>query len=226
MKRTENQIGIYKIVSPSGKVYIGQSRRLKKRFSNYRCLNNCHEQRILFNSFKKHGVENHVFEVIHPCSIDELNDLEKYYIELYQCTNRKTGLNIRHGGLGKIHSPETIEKIRVANQGKKMSEESKRKMSESKKGKSPWNKGLKGSQVAWNKGVSLNEKQKERLRSLAVGRNISDEHKEIISKTHKGKPKSEEHKAKLKSIFSGRIVSDETRAKMRESRLNYINKNK
>ena len=35
----------------------------------------------------------------------------------------------------------------------KLTEEHKRKLSESHKGKIPWNKGLKGSQVAWNKGL-------------------------------------------------------------------------
>lgn len=34
-----------------------------------------------------------------------------------------------------------------------MTEATKKKISESKKGKTPWNKGLKGAQVAWNKGV-------------------------------------------------------------------------
>jgi group I intron endonuclease len=39
--------------------------------------------------------------------------------------------------------------------GKHHSEESKRKMSEIRKGKSPWNKGKKGLQVSWRKGMKF-----------------------------------------------------------------------
>ena len=38
--------------------------------------------------------------------------------------------------------------------GKHLTDEAKRKISESKKGKIPWNKGKKGLQTAWNKGLS------------------------------------------------------------------------
>ena len=44
------------------------------------------------------------------------------------------------------------EKRRLAGLGKKYSEERIKKVSESLKGKIPWNKGLKNSQIPWNKG--------------------------------------------------------------------------
>ena len=51
------------------------------------------------------------------------------------------------------HLPEeTRKKISEAQKGKKLSEEHRRKLSEAKKGKTPWNKGKKGVQQAWNKG--------------------------------------------------------------------------
>ena len=36
---------IYKLESPSGKIYIGKTFNLKKRFSEYKCLN-CKNQKI------------------------------------------------------------------------------------------------------------------------------------------------------------------------------------
>ena len=53
---------------------------------------------------------------------------------------------------GKKHSEEWVRKISEAQKGRKLSEEHRRKLSEAKKGKTPWNKGKKGAQQAWNKG--------------------------------------------------------------------------
>jgi len=50
-------------------------------------------------------------------------------------------------------SNEEKEKRRIAGLGKKYSAERIKKVSESLKGKKPWNKGLKNSQVPWNKGL-------------------------------------------------------------------------
>ena len=55
-----NKKRIYKITSPSGKVYIGQSRNLIKRLRDYKCRDNSKQIR-LNESFRKHGVENHKF---------------------------------------------------------------------------------------------------------------------------------------------------------------------
>lgn len=164
--------GIYKITSPTGRVYIGQSVNIHKRWADYRCLHNCSEQRRLYNSFKKHGVLSHNFEIIEVCTTDIINDREKYYVELLDCV--KHGLNIKAGGFGKIHNAETIEKLRQKNIGKKMSAKSRAKMSASKKGHTPWNKGKTGifsneaiesnrqkhiGLPSWNKGLTYKTKK-------------------------------------------------------------------
>jgi len=84
-------IGIYKITNPSGKVYIGQSLDIEKRFNQYKYLK-CKGQTILYRSLKKHGVENHLFEKIEECDILELNKKERYYQEVFNCVG-KNGLN-------------------------------------------------------------------------------------------------------------------------------------
>lgn len=66
-------IGIYKIISPSGKIYIGQSIDIDRRIYDYILLR-CKAQTILYNSLKKHGFNNHVFEIIEECDIDKLNE--------------------------------------------------------------------------------------------------------------------------------------------------------
>lgn len=56
-------IGIYKITSPSGKVYIGQSWNIERRFRQYKGLN-CKSQSSLYNSLIKYGYDDHEFKII------------------------------------------------------------------------------------------------------------------------------------------------------------------
>jgi len=116
-------IGIYKITSPSKKTYIGQSNDILYRWHKYQILN-CKQQVHLYRSFLKHGVENHKFEIIEECSSEELNEKEKYYVDLFQTFNSKHGMNLKDGGGSKgKHSKESIDKIRKGNTGKKRTPE-------------------------------------------------------------------------------------------------------
>src|SRR6478609_2417051 len=84
---------IYKITSPSKKVYIGSTVNIKRRWSLYRSLN-CKSQRKLYSSFLKYGVCNHIFEIVTECSIEELLKLETHWGLFYNVLGKKTGLNL------------------------------------------------------------------------------------------------------------------------------------
>ncbi len=126
--------GIYKITSPSKKVYIGQSIDVIKRWRQYR---NGHGKRQtkLNSSLQKYGIERHGFEVICQCDESELNNLEVYYIDLYQSFNSEFGLNLLGGGGSQRHSEETKRKISLAHKGKKRDAETVKKMSQRMLGK-------------------------------------------------------------------------------------------
>ena len=94
-------IGIYKITSPSGKVYIGQSIDVNSRIKRYKYLR-CKGQIKLYNSLKKYGYENHKFDIIEECSNEGLYIREIYWIEQYNSIQK--GLNLRMGGEGKKHN--------------------------------------------------------------------------------------------------------------------------
>ncbi|MES2395808.1 MAG: NUMOD3 domain-containing DNA-binding protein [Bacteroidota bacterium] len=134
-----NICGIYKITSPSGKIYIGQSVNVLLRWNSYKSLH-CHKQRHLHSSLKKYGSDKHKFELVCQCSREELDNLESYYIELYQTFNSEFGLNLQEGGRTHIASEETRRKMSESMKGnknglgKKHSEESKIKMSKARKG--------------------------------------------------------------------------------------------
>jgi group I intron endonuclease len=113
-------IGIYKIISPNNRIYIGQSKNITKRFEAYTNLKNCINQIRLYRSFLKHGINNHVFEIIEICDILNLNEKERYWQEYYNVLS-ENGLNCLY--------TKTDEKPKI------MSEKTKLKMSNSKKGK-------------------------------------------------------------------------------------------
>ncbi len=133
-RKMEKIIGIYKITSPSDRVYIGQSCNIKYRFNQYK-KEQCKKQTKLYNSFKKYGVWKHHFEVITECDIEDLNVLERYYQEEYDVLNK--GLNclyVNTKTLKGVVSDYTKNKLSIASRGKKISEKHKKILSELKKG--------------------------------------------------------------------------------------------
>lgn len=82
---------IYKITNPKNKIYIGSTFDYKKRFNEYKTLN-CKNQSKLYNSLKKYGYDNHKFEIICECNIEDRNNKENYYGILYNSLSRD-GLN-------------------------------------------------------------------------------------------------------------------------------------
>lgn len=79
--------GIYKITSPSNRVYVGQSTNIENRFVQYIGFN-CKQQRRLYSSLKKYGWYYHTFEILTLCKECDLNDLEAHYINFYSAHNR------------------------------------------------------------------------------------------------------------------------------------------
>lgn len=134
--------GIYKITSPTGRIYIGQSSDIKRRFEEYKKLNNCKSQPKLYNSFLKHGVESHYFEIIVTCKIHELNTFERYYQDLHFVTG-KSGLNCVlqcTRVLKKEVSEETKIKLRASRKNQVKTKENLIRMSKSMIGKNSGSK--------------------------------------------------------------------------------------
>jgi group I intron endonuclease len=103
-------VGIYKIKNiVNNKIYVGSTlKSFEFRFKTHVQLlkRNQHENSILQNAWNKYGENNFIFEVVESFDIialEELLNLEKYYILKYDSTNRNCGYNIcavgksRHG---------------------------------------------------------------------------------------------------------------------------------
>lgn len=104
--------GIYKITSPTGRVYVGQSLNIvKNRLNVYKNLK-CKTQTFLYRSLRKYGWDQHTFEIIEECSEEELNCRERYWQDFYDVING--GLNCILTECGddlKRYSEETKQQI-------------------------------------------------------------------------------------------------------------------
>ena len=150
---------LYLHITPSGKKYFGitSQKKVNRRWENGKGYKN---NEYFTNAINKYGWNN----IVHVILADDLTSedaclFEQIFIALYDTTNRSKGYNLTNGGEHFRHSEET-----------------KRKMSESRKGKNNY----------WH------------------GRHHSEETKRKLSEINKGKTHSEETRRKLSEINKGR----------------------
>jgi len=121
MIKREIIIGIYKITSLSGGIYIGYSKGIYERWGDYKCLD-CKKQTYLYNLLLKHGAENHTFEIVHIIEkgeltkqeiTKELKRLEKHYIGLFNSFvgDNEHGMNLTRGGEGGEFSEISVKRL-------------------------------------------------------------------------------------------------------------------
>jgi group I intron endonuclease len=106
----------------NGKIYIGKANNLRRRIQSHLCR--CRKMQIIDNAIKKYGAEN--FTLLVLAEFEQVNNLELLaletaFIEYFNSTNPKVGYNIC------LFSNDTT--------GVKVSEETKRKMSDKRKGR-------------------------------------------------------------------------------------------
>jgi group I intron endonuclease len=213
-------IGIYKIINPKGKVYIGQTIDYDRRLRHYRLLK-CKQQPKLYASFVEYGYSSHKISLIKECEVEKLTKWERHFQEMY----KSVGVN----GLNCI-----LVKDEHFTGGH--SEESKKKISDSLKGRKA-NKNAINALIQYNKtriltdknrinlgngnrGKKFSEEWKAKLSKAKLGITKTDEVKNKISQSLKGRTFSEEHRQKLKS----RVITDEWRRKLSEAAKNRKNR--
>lgn len=215
-------VGIYKITSPSGKIYIGQSVDIRRRLKEYKKLKS-YKQPKLHRSFLKYGFDSHIVEIVEKCLIEELNDRERYYQDLFDCLH--SGLNCyptQSTDKSGKHSEETKKKLSIANSnpsdevrlrkskgqmGRPFTEEMRRKVSIAHTGRKYSAERLKQMSE-----TSKNPSAETRLKmSLAhIGHKHTDESKRKISEASKLRVMSDEAKLKIASKHGKRVINTVT----------------
>lgn len=179
-KRFNDTYCVYIHTSPSGKMYVGQTYmkpedRWRKNGTGYlgKRENGSYNQPKFAHAILKYGWDNFSHEIIASnLTKEEANNFEMLLIEKLDTINN--GYNMTVGGEGSI--------------GRIISEETRQKMSESHKGKSPS-----------NKGVPCTEEKKQKISEANKGRLLSEETRQKMrgrTPHNKGKHTSEEIKQK------------------------------
>lgn len=176
-------ICIYKITNPKGKVYIGQTVEFNKRKWAYANGQNKAQKKV-YNSINKYGWDAHAIEVIEECSVELLNERERYWQDFYNVLGAN-GLNCR---LTKSNDKSGY-----------FSEETKKKMSIAAKLMPEKISNLIEKRHDWT-GKKHKPETRERMRLAALGKKKTAEHISKLPQNQKGKiqPKpSEEVKQKI-----------------------------
>lgn len=185
--------GIYKITNKiNGKFYIGSSQNISQRWYDHKreLRHDRHCNKHLQDAWNKYGEENFSFEIIEECDIEELSKKEQLYIEKY----------IESGQMYNI-SHDTNSSMR----GRKHSEETKKKMSESRKG-------LNAGEKHWLYGKHVSDETKKKLsiafsgeKNPMYGKRHSEKTIAKLSEAHKGKrcPEYLKEKFRLEMLGAG-----------------------
>ena len=227
----ERKSGIYAIISPSNRVYIGSAYDLHKRKRRhfYELKRGTHSNPALKAAWAKYGDELR-FTVIEYCEVDKLIEREQWRIDnhalfwgrMYNASSiagrpehtEEVRRKISEAHKGRKLTPEHIEKVRITSTGRLHTEETKRKISASSARPE-----MVARLIEINKTRVKTPEEIERMRALGSshkGKRHTEQSRAIMResqrKRYAEKPYPESGKEKLR----GRKRSEETKRRISE----------
>ena len=227
---------VYKHTSPNGKIYVGITKQeLEKRWANGNGYKNCSYFYNAIQKYGWENFDHEI--LYENLSEKEACDIEKKLIDDLDLLNPEKGYNLKTGGkYAKLseRSRQKISKSLIGNTyrlGVPHTEEVKQKMRESRKGK---NSPLFGKHLSEEtkkkisdakKGISLSDEHKKKLSKLRqgekngfYGKHHSEKTKKKLSQINSGKMHTEEAKRKMSKARKGKKFSEEHKKNLGDSR--------
>jgi len=208
-------VGVYSILSPTGKIYVGQSRNMKYRKQQYKG-NAVKNQVYIYRSIAKYGWEPHQFTVekFFDDGVEQsILNAEEYRLWKHYKDAGVEMLNLKQPGNQAKQAEETKRKIGMANRGKHTGNNLSKKMLLIFRDRMIGNK--------FRVGCTLTDAHKLAIANAARNKVLSAESHLRLSQAklgHKnpmfGKPLSEEHRKKISEGNRNRIITPEMRLKM------------
>lgn len=173
----------------TGKVYVGQTiMSLAARWKGH-C--NAGKSSRLWLSIQTHGRENFTVEQI-DAALDkrELDDLERFYIAVYEATNKETGYNFERGGAGVPKSKDATERAAAKLRGRKIPPESVAKMAATKRDRprTPAEQAVLDKMTEANIGRKHRAESRQKMSEAVTGRKMgppTEEHRRKLSEAAK-----------------------------------------
>ena len=188
--------GVYKITSPTGKSYVGQSLDIHKRWHQYK-KHFFQKQYKLYYSIQKYGYENHIFTILEECAELDLNIRERFWQDFYNVVEDGLNLTLTNSEeKKKIFSQEVRDRISKTQKGKTLTLEHRQKLSEARK---QLPDEIKKANGYANKGRVVSKDLRARISNTMQGITRSEKTKQKMRK-----PKSESHRLNISLAHTGK----------------------
>jgi group I intron endonuclease len=217
--------------------YIGSSSNLEKRKKDHfsALKNNKHPSAHLQNSFCLYGENNFIFKVLLYCEKEALIYYEQKIIETYNPSYNMRKICVT-SNIGVTKSEETRKKISESKTGRKYTKEqleikkNEKNSGRFKKGKEHPFYGKTG-ELSLSYGVKRSEETRKKISDSQIGKPgrrtgipHSEETKKKLSEIQKGKQIPEETRKKISETLKGKKLSEETKKKISDARKEYWRK--
>lgn len=185
-------------------MYIGESLNIKERIRSHKRS----KDQIIHKAIKKYGIVNFdiYVEYLPNFKKEDLLDIEEILISKHNSI-RPNGYNLAPRGnlpIGYKHTDESKKKMSEARKGRTVSDETKKKISMANKG-NKMQPHTKEALYKANFGSKWSEDRKKSFSLYRTGKSHSEESKQKLSNSKMGKPRSQELKDKLSIIAKNRI---------------------